>query len=50
MQNDTNGSFCVDVRLSHEHGRTSNVTLDVVPLGVDEGTHGGNNSSSLTLH
>jgi len=50
MQNDTNGSFWVDVRLSHQHGRTSNVTLDVVPLGVDEGTHGGNNSSALTLH
>jgi hypothetical protein len=49
MQDDGNGSFYVDVRLRHQHGRSSSVTVDAVPLGVDEGTHGANNSAALTL-
>ena len=47
---DADGSFFVDMRLAHPHGLDSNVTITVIPVGVDEGGHTANNSRSLTLH
>jgi hypothetical protein len=45
----TAGAFYVDTRLAHRHLTDSQVDLTVVPVGVDEGTHGGNNSRALTV-
>jgi hypothetical protein len=49
LARDSDGAFWVDLRLAHQHGRTSDVTLELVPLGVDEGAHGSNNSRALSL-
>jgi hypothetical protein len=46
---DADGSFFVDMRLAHPHGSTSNVTITVIPVGVDESDET-NNTRSLTLH
>ncbi len=47
VQKDADGSFFVDMRLWHPHGRTSNVTMTVLPVGVEQAT--GNDSRSFTL-
>ena len=41
---DADGSFYVDMQVAHPHGRDSDITFTVIPVGVDEGSHGGNNS------
>ena len=46
---DADGSFFVDMQVAHEHGRTSNVIFTVIPVGVDEGGHGDNDSLALAL-
>ena len=47
VQKDADGSFDVDMRLWHQHGRTSNVTMTVIPVGVEQAT--GNDTRSFTL-
>ena len=46
---DADGSFFVDMQVAHQHGRTSNVIFTVIPVGVDEGGHGDNDSLALAL-
>ncbi len=50
VNQDADGSFFVDMRLAHPLGRTSHVTVTVIPVGVDQGGHGDNDSLGLTLH
>ena len=50
VNQDTDGSFFVDMRLAHPLGRTSHVTVTVIPVGVDQGGHSDNDSLGLTLH
>jgi hypothetical protein len=45
----TSGAFYVDTRLAHRHNSDNPVVVTVVPVGVDEGTHGANNSRALTV-
>ena len=43
------GGFFIHMRLAHPHGRSSLVTFTLLPLGLDQGAHDGNDSGELTL-
>ncbi len=43
------GSFYIDLRLEHPHGRTSAVDVTVVPLDVDQGGHTANDTRTVRV-
>jgi hypothetical protein len=43
------GHFQIVMRVAHPHGTPSVVTFTILPLGLDEGGHTGNDSRSLTI-
>jgi hypothetical protein len=43
------GRFYLDLRLAHPHGTDGRVTFTVLPVGVDQGTHGGNDALDATI-
>ncbi len=45
----TSGSFFLDLRLAHPHGTATPVTFTLVPLGVDQGVHTGNDAVTTTV-
>ncbi|MEP7088660.1 MAG: hypothetical protein ABI776_01025, partial [Nocardioidaceae bacterium] len=43
------GGFYIDMRVARPTGASTRVTFTVLPVGVDEGAHGQNNSRDLTI-
>jgi hypothetical protein len=43
------GRFSVTMQVAHPSGTASDVTFSVLPLGVDEGSHTGNDARTLTI-